>query len=366
MSASPRAGTLGASQGCCLYFDMYRTTEFIDLAAVEAWDTWFRWRERNQLKDVSIQDTWARVAAALGGHGAPKRDLEQRVQDAMEAWKLLPDARIIATAGTTCEVWPDNKLTAVLNIARFVRDPGTSSSRMDLAEIERVAHLAVEALDNALQMAPWRSNQTGTHLHIGLIGLADAFALMDIPYCSEQARSTARDISERLAVGCLSANLRLARDRQPRFRISREDPIAQRLREISPMLAKEAQLHGLRHMSLTAITSQSSLAQLANNVADAVNPLRVAQCAAGLSTPDGMKQSAARGYALEWSHKRGASLEHMQTMVGNARATTQAQLALRDAMQAWIDAPIDYPLSAVNAGAPGDHSATQLKEMRGR
>lgn len=37
---------------------------FIDAAAVEAWDAWFRWRD-DELHDLSIEDTWWRVAATL-------------------------------------------------------------------------------------------------------------------------------------------------------------------------------------------------------------------------------------------------------------------------------------------------------------
>lgn len=344
---------------------MNRATEFIDLAAVEAWDTWFRWRERNQLRDVSIQDTWARVACVLGGQSASKGNLVQRILEAMEAWKLLPDARIIATAGTTCEVWPDNELAAVLNIARFVRDPGTPGSWMDFVEIEQVASVAVEALDNAVQVAPWRSNETGTHLRIGLVGLADALALMGVPYRGELARSIARDIAKRMALGCLCANLRLAHDRKPRFRVSRQDPLAHGLREISPTLANEAEIHGLRYASLTAITSQPCLAQLANNVANAIDPLQAAQCAAGIRASDRERRSGAQGYAIEWSQNRGHSSEQLQAMLENARASVQSQIALRSAMQTWIDDPIDYPLCTVRVGASGAHYSTQAKEKPG-
>ena len=38
---------------------------FLDPVAVEAWDAWFRWREDGQLRDISVEATWERVAGAL-------------------------------------------------------------------------------------------------------------------------------------------------------------------------------------------------------------------------------------------------------------------------------------------------------------
>jgi ribonucleoside-diphosphate reductase alpha chain len=38
------------------------SSAFTLLSAVEIWDAAFRWREQGQLRDLTIDDTWARVA----------------------------------------------------------------------------------------------------------------------------------------------------------------------------------------------------------------------------------------------------------------------------------------------------------------
>ncbi|MET3650595.1 hypothetical protein [Dyella japonica] len=314
---------------------MSKTPEFIDVCAVEAWDAWFRWRERDELKDVSIQDTWGRVARALA-----TRDTEQRLLDAMETWRLLLDERILATAGTQLEAWPDNELAAVINVVVFVGEPGMPGDSLDLAAIERTASLAVEILENAIQKARLPSAQTGHKLRIGLIGFADALALMDIPYASQCARLLARKVSLSMARGSLKQSIDLARQLGPRVEISEQASIASRLRELAPDLAQEAALHGLRHYQLTAVAPHPRLARLANNVADAIDPLEVAQEVLGLRGEPAYS-TASQGYAIEWSRGHGMSDRHIATMKQNAFAAMSSRMALRDAVQEWIDEPMD-------------------------
>ena len=40
------------------------SSPFVSPVAVEAWDTWFRWRENGTLHDDTVDATWRRVASA--------------------------------------------------------------------------------------------------------------------------------------------------------------------------------------------------------------------------------------------------------------------------------------------------------------
>lgn len=336
---------------------MSHASPFTDLAAVEGWDTWFRWRSVGVLRDVSIHDTWARVVRAIARPGSRADDKlrEQRMLDAMEAWRLLPDERILSTAGTGQERWPDNELVAVLNVARFVGNPGLPTAYIDLTAIEATAGLAVEMLDNAAENAPGSLGQPGRHLRIGLMGLADAFLLLDITYGSPLACRIAHDVSRHLASGCLDSSLRLARDRGPRCRISRDLPVAYKLRELSPALADDAARHGLRQARLTAITSQPRLAQFADNVTNAVDPPALAQPPGATAEPESWRRSGSPGYAVEWLRRHGASPSRIRELLALANVSTHAQIALRTSMQMWVDEPILYALS----DQPDDHAAIE-------
>lgn len=339
---------------------MSHVSPFTDLAAVEGWDTWFRWREREILRDVSIQDTWVRVIRAMASPWgkAPNKKVEHRLFDAMAAWRLLPDERILSSAGTGQEAWPADELVAVLNATQFVNDSGTSSAYIDMSALESTADLAVEVLDNAAEKARWSPSSPGRHLRIGLMGLADAFFLLGIAYSSPLASQIAHDVSHHMAAGCLGASLRLARDRGARCQVSRHLPVAYKLRELSPSLAADAARHGLRQSQLTAITSQPRLAQLANNVANAVDPLPHAQGLHGIDETDPVWAGGSLGYAVEWARRRGTSPTHLDTLLGQAAASADSQMALRTSMQMWIDEPILYPLSTLRQNESIDASSS--------
>src|SRR5689334_2879673 len=119
------------------------TTRFLNTLAVETWDTWFRWREDAQLRDLTIEDTWERIATALTRAPARQSGYKRRLIDALTGWHLLLDERMLATAGTTTLQWSANNLCAVLNAASFVRSSGLRQVTFDYAHFEEVAALAV-------------------------------------------------------------------------------------------------------------------------------------------------------------------------------------------------------------------------------
>jgi ribonucleoside-diphosphate reductase alpha chain len=335
---------------------MNEVSAFIDLAAVEAWDAWFRWRLADELQDISIHDTWSRVTRTLACAEKPSRAgmFEQRLGDALSEWRLLLDERVLATAGTNAPDWPDDELIAVLNPANFIRAPGTGMASLDLDAFEATAELAVQALDNAASLSAHASSLPGLHLRVGVIGLADTLALLGLRYDSETGRKLARDVASRLASGCLYGSLRLSRERGARRDISECPALGYKLRELSAELAMDAERLGLRQARLTAITSQRRLAQLANNVTDAVDPLLLD--GRQQIDSDGMpsRPIPASGYVLAMARRMALRAESQAALIQAAAASKEAQIELRAAMQMWIDQPILYPLrgEAVSGTVP--------------
>lgn len=314
---------------------MMRITEnrggspFVSPAAVEAWDTWFRWRENGVLRDDTVDATWRRVATALVSveHENERADLGLALLDAFAGWRLLLDERLLASAGTSKESWPGNDLVAMLNIVGFVRQPGTPEAGIDLARLEKDAALAVHALDNALL----RSNEAGQQpktLHVGILGLADALALLGLDYGSAEARCQAQEIARTLAEGCLRASVALAERRGPSAACDPSWAHRARLRGMPADLIERAMRHGLRHARLTSLTSQPRLARFANDASDAVLPLT-----------GGDALAAYRG---SWPNLPSAP-------------SVGAQLEMRGAMQPWIDEPIACPVRSAGVPAPASH-----------
>lgn len=312
-----------------------RLSPFIEPAAVEAWDAWFRWRDQDGLHDLSIEDTWWRVADALAsvevlGEASAWRS---RFVDAIATWRLLPDERLLASAGTGCKQWRDGPLHAVLNLAAFVPSPGPRAC-IDPAAIADCAELAVRVLDNAALLAC----MPPPALRIGVTGVADALALLGLAYDSEQGRAQAGAWAGALAEGCLRGNVRLSAARGAPTEHPQDALARASAREMPIELLRDAKRHGLRHPRLTAISSQRRLALLANDVADALDPL-TERCGPGSST-DGAAAMRPEGYARHILRARGSD----PGVAGPAVLSPNAQLTMRAAVQPWMDEPIAYPV----------------------
>ena len=302
---------------------------FVTPAAVEAWDAWFRWRENGVLRDDTVDATWRRAASALASvEPADRRTaFELHLLDAFANWRLLLDERLVATAGTNRECWPDNDLAAVLNIVGFVRDAGALNAKMDLGAIKDCAMLATHALDNALLLGN-RSGQPVKTLRIGIIGFAEALAMLGLDYASVEAQKHAKSIAQSLAEGCLQATVALAEARGATVHCDAAWIEKARLRGMPADLIERARVHGLRHASLTSISSQPRLAKFANDTSDAVLPMTAGE--------------ALLAYRGSWPSVPAAS-------------AVPAQLEIRGAMQSWIDEPISCPVRTLGKPMLADH-----------
>ena len=318
---------------------------FLNTQAVETWDTWFRWRERGQLRDLTIESTWQRVATCLTSQTprGGRAEYQRRLLDAFGNWQLLPDRRVIATAGTPRHAWRPDDLVAVLNAVRFVRSPGLPRATLDTDRIEDVAALAVYALDDAAALVG--SDDGQAQLQVGVVGLGEALAQLGVAYDSAEGRAYARLVAKKLCSGSLAGAVARARDRGARARCDeawRQRAIA---RDLPLELIDAAQRYGLRCAQLTAITSQPQLAALANDVADAIDPARDESCPSDACTRRPDRRVARAGLASRLAPD----------------AAVPAQLQMRAAMQPWIDAPIAYPL--LSAADPDGAAARVWSEL---
>jgi ribonucleoside-diphosphate reductase alpha chain len=309
-------------------------TAFIDPAAVDAWDLWFRWREGTHLRDLTIDSTWDRVAQAISrAEPADAAIWAQRYADAFSKWQLLPNERLLRDAGTGTSV--DKRTTrhpslnaaalnlAALNVTAFVHRPRGAAAHFDLDEFIRVCGLAVRFLDNALRLA----GHDASGLQIGVFGMADALSALGMSYAGEAACAQAREIAAAFAEGCLRGDSILARERGANFVDAKRWGARLRARGFHGELLADVRRYGMRYSRLTAIVPHPRLALLANNVADGLDP-------------------ATRMNTQSWPaavHWQDPTLQR-----GSSVLAQTAQLKLRAAMQPWIDRPIDTPLLALD------------------
>lgn len=307
---------------------MSRPTRFTQTDAVETWDAEFRWRTAGKLRDVTIDDTWWRVAdCAASAEGVEAALWAHRFVDAFASWRLLPEARILRTAGTDLPLEVPEMPAAVVNAAAFVVKTPGAGTYFDRDRFVATAALSVRFLDDMAGAAGMQPPPS--RLRIGLIGLADALKALELSYSLTDGRYQAAQLARALAEGCLRGSIELAEERGPRIapETCRERVECLRRRQMPDWLVERALRIGLCHDSLTAIDSHPLLARLANGVADAIDPLPPDAC-------DALSADCGQTYTIE--------------------------LEMRAEIQRWIDEPISYPLRipAVDlASSPSDDSA---------
>lgn len=325
---------------------MQRTSPFIDPASVEAWDSWFRWRERGRLRDLDVEATWRRVVGALTASPRASAPASAELFEACASWRLLLDERILASAGTPEASWPDDGLVALINVPVFVRGRFGADAAIDRASLAQTARLAVSTLDAAVDAAV-PGGARSRSLRIGLTGMADALALLGLGYGSEAGRRQAAEIARLLAQASLEAGVRLACDRGADGGDAALPLERARRRGLPPELVRDLARHGVRYGALTAITAQPRLALLANNVSDGLDPLpdpRPFHAGAAARAP------VSGGYAR--SLRRALAAPPTSASATRAELPPDAPLAMRAAVQPWIDAPIgDPPVPLATADA---------------
>lgn len=303
---------------------MLPATRFTESAAVNAWDSWFRWRDVEGLRDRTIDATWLRVADSIAAaEGIQAQTWAYLYVDAFSHWQLLPDERLLRLAGTGIRLTPFESPCATLNVAAFVIAPLTPQARFDSKRFCSAAALAVRFLDDALVMMHGAA-PSFCGLRIGVIGLADALQLLGIRYEDKRAADLACVMGEALANGTLQAATELAQERGPIDAKPAHLLALWRARGTSEALIKDAMRRGVRHTRLTAIEPQPRLALLSNNASDAIDP-----------------QPLENQRMIGEGSKTSAQVQPPVT----AEAMMTAQLAIRAAIQPWIDVPIDYPLA---------------------
>lgn len=101
-----------------------------------------------------------------------------------------------------------------INIANFVKDDG-----IDYPRLKKVIHLAVRFLDNVIEMSDYKLPETqkvvlaNRKIGLGIMGLADAFFQLQIPYNSDEAVSIAEKLSSFMQKEARAASEKLGQER---------------------------------------------------------------------------------------------------------------------------------------------------------
>ena len=173
-------------------------------------------REGRARKQVKARDLWLKILDSQMETGTPYI----LFKDAANKKSNQKNVGTIKSSNLCTEImeYSDENETAVCNLAsialnKFIHE---ETKVMDFSELERITALAVDNLNQIININYYPTEKTRTSnlrhrpIGLGVQGLADVFMMMNIPFHSEEARVLNREIFETIYYAALKASMTLA------------------------------------------------------------------------------------------------------------------------------------------------------------
>ena len=174
-------------------------------------------REGRGRKTIKAQELWYKIIEAQIETGTPY----MLYKDAANIKSNQKNLGTIKSSNLCTEImeYSDSKETAVCNLASIALPkfiiPG-KKPKYDLNALKDIAYTATINLNRVIDVNYYPTKETKTSnmkhrpIGIGVQGLADTFAILKIPFESDEAKTLDRDIFEAIYYGAMCASVDLA------------------------------------------------------------------------------------------------------------------------------------------------------------
>jgi ribonucleoside-diphosphate reductase alpha chain len=257
---------------------------------------------------------------------------------------------------------------ASVDLTRVVQRPFEPDAHVAWGVLAALVHVGVRLLDNALEVTRWplieqaREMQRHRRIGLGMTGLGDALAMLNLRYDSPQAVQQASQWMRFIAHTAYRASVRLARERgaYPSFHapsVLRPPRFASRL---PADLRHAISRHGLRHSHLLAIAPAASISMaFADGVSNGMEPMVAPQWERSWRDPQGRSCTAVvqpLAWRL-WGELKGVARDGPEGWAWLEDITPEAQLRMVAALAPHVDGGISKTVSMPEGTAPQDIEA---------
>lgn len=257
------------------------TNAFLEAALADSpWTLRFTTPREEIQKVVRAKEVWQALVEAAWKSAEPGLLFWDRIR----TWATAQYGGLEVQGVNVCGEVPMEPYGACnlgsLNLAAFVQAPFTPKARLDFAALEEATMGAVRFLDAIVDLGknrhPLKAQRTASlrsrRIGLGVMGLADALAMLGLPYGSDEALALAEETLRRIKEAAYWESTRLAEAKGafPAFdpRAHLQSPFIQALPE--PLLLRVER--GLRNAALLSIAPTGSISLLAG-VTSGIEPI---------------------------------------------------------------------------------------------
>jgi ribonucleoside-diphosphate reductase alpha chain len=199
-------------------------------------------------------------------------------------------------------------LLGSINLTQFIDKPFAPEASFNFEKLEYVVPLAIRMMDNVIDVSRFPLEQQDTEAHqkrrlgLGVMGLADALAMLGYRYGTLEAASKAAMLQEHIDLIAYRTSVDLALEKGP-FPLFNKNHYLEEGTHAStlPSDLKEAiREHGIRNSHLTSDAPTGTIAQFAGNVSSGIEPIFAYEFDRKITEPTGEKKThRLKDYAVE-------------------------------------------------------------------
>ncbi len=258
-------------------------------------------------------------------------------------------------------------LLGSINLARLVESPfDGEKAQLSLSALQTLVATAVRMMDNVVDASRFpleqqaQEAQAKRRIGLGVTGLADALAMVNLRYGSEEAAAQTDAWLHQIARAAYLASIELAKEKGA-FPLFDAEPFlaSEAMQAMDEDVRAAIRTHGIRNALLTSIAPTGTISLYAGNVSSGIEPIFATSYTRKVLQKDGSKtEEEVVDYAVaKWRELKGdAPLpDHMVTAQTLAPAD---HVRMQAAAQKWIDSSISKTINC-----PEDISFEAFKDV---
>ena len=258
-------------------------------------------------------------------------------------------------------------LLGSINLARLVESPfDGEKAQLSLSALQTLVATAVRMMDNVVDASRFpleqqaQEAQAKRRIGLGVTGLADALAMVNLRYGSEEAAAQTDAWLHQIARAAYLASVELAKEKGA-FPLFDAEPFlaSEAMQAMDEDVRAAIRTHGIRNALLTSIAPTGTISLYAGNVSSGIEPIFATSYTRKVLQKDGSKtEEEVVDYAVaKWRELKGDDPlpDHMVTAQTLAPAD---HVRMQAAAQKWIDSSISKTINC-----PEDISFEAFKDV---